>query len=819
MKQTKFLLGACLALTLAGCSDEVGITADRLPVSGDEIGFGATTGQFTEDVKRTQYGFVNGENASNFTKLDVKWVPGEDQIRVYSPQASNECQSQDYTVMQDGPDGQFYLQKNGEIGVRWGDVSQRHEFYAFYPIRTTYGDDIDGLKNSTVVTANIPTAQMRGEITSTEDTGGGHGQTWHIVNPDMSFAMMAGRGTWEPGDDKNVTLNFTPLVTVLDVYVTGNASTTERILGVSVRSENQAIVGDFTYDVSKLGTGEEPFAYIEPTDGRDDNLAYVDCTDDNGNPIELQAGANLNVRFFLLPRNIDPRELTVSVLLSDGHVLRQPLVTSGNEAQVGSQVLVAGKIVKVFTPPITVGQTSNWMSMIGDDVLFASQLSLPGSKHSFTYGSYASERDNYDDNTGIMQTFQTLDIGQQFDAGIRAFNIKVVTPSPDPLFGSGDDEQYDEDDYEIYVGNGGRVPGSDGGNYTLHDLFDLFKQKLDAAPTECIVLSIDYVSPPGAAVWMRRLQRAIDAWSRQHQREGVGADEDPDYFREVTATTTMGSMRQGIAVMIHYPEANPNVTSQNVNVVANYPSSVQLTDLQQFDVSSERGAATLHAQSLVQVNNPTLDIYPYFITEQYVLNRADLDLIAKKRELARNLFSLIRTNQTAPASERGRHLYVNDLGGFCVVNNASSTGSVVVGTAEVRQPIINPHWELSGTTYTDAREISNLSSLTDFSTLPDPGRGDDDVPNVIDRGGLTTGQGGNNALLAEQINIHALEYINGLVNEGFMPLGVVYLNFAGTDQVTFDRTYNVYGERLPGIIMSNNFKFPLLTIQSTQGGN
>lgn len=815
MKQTKFLLGACLALTLAGCSDEVGITADRLPVSGDEIGFGATTGQFTEDVKRTQYGFVNGEDASNFTKLDVKWVPGEDQIRVYSPQASNECQSQDYTVMQDGPDGQFYLQKNGEIGVRWGDVSQRHEFYAFYPIRTTYGDDIDGLKNSTVVTANIPTAQMHGEITSTVDTGGGHGQTWHIVNPDMSFAMMAGRGTWEPGAaDKNVTLNFTPLVTVLDVYVTGNATTTERVQGVSVRSENQAIVGDFTYDVSKLGTGEEPFAYIEPTDGRDDNLAYVDCTDDNGNPIELQAGENLNVRFFLLPRNIDPRELTVSVLLSDGHVLRQPLVTSGNETQVGSQVLVAGKIVKVFTPPITVGQTSNWMSMVGNDVLFASQLSLPGTKHSFTYGSYASEQGNYNANAGIMQTFQTLEIGAQFDMGVRAFNIKVAS------------------DGDIYVGNNGRVPGPSGGNYTLTDLLDLFKEKLDAAPTECVVLSIDYVNPPTTGqAWLENIEDIIDRWSRRNPctntddaLDGTNLNnEEFDYFREVTSTTTMGVMRRGIAVMLHFPsdyDETPQVSSENVNVVAGYSSSVQLTSLLDLDISSGRGAGKLHVQSLVQVSNPTLGIYPYFITEQNVLNGTSLDLIDKKRELARSLFTLIRTNQTTmSAEERAQQLYVNDLGGFCVVNNPSSTGSVVVGTAEVRQPIINPHWELSGTTYTDASDISNLSSLRDFSTLPDPGWGVDDVPNVINRENSVMGQGGNNALLAEEINDHAFEYITGLVNEGFMPLGVVYMNFVGTPTVTFDREYNVYGERLPALIMSNNFKFPLLTIQSTQGGN
>ena len=285
----------------------------------------------------------------------------------------------------------------------------------------------------------------------------------------------------------------------------------------------------------------------------------------------------------------------------------------------------------------------------------------------------------------------------------------------------------------------------------------------------------------------------------------------------------MGVMRRGIAVMLHFPSDNnetPHVRSGNVNVVAGYPSSVQLTSLLNLDISSGRGAGKLHVQSLVQVSNPILGIYPYFITEQNVLNLTSLDLIDKKRELARSLFTLIRTNQTTmSAEERAQQLYVNDLGGFCVVNNPSSTGSVVVGTAVNRLIGFDWVYRMSGTTYTDARKISNLSSLTDFSTLPDPRLGDDDVPNVIDRGNSVFGQGGNNALLAEEINDHAFEYINGLVNEGFMPLGVVYMNFVGTPTVTFDREYNVYGERLPALIMSNNFKFPLLTIQSTQGGN
>ena len=376
MKQTKFLLGACLALTLAGCSDEVGITADQLPVSGDEITFGAAAGQFTEPTKRTVYGFVDGENYSNYQKLAIKWVAGKDQVRVYCPNES-EQQWADYTVMDGGTASDFYLQRTNENaqGVRWGnDLDAEHKFYSFYPLKTSNGAEISGLQSGTKVRATIPTAQLSGKVTSNTDEGGGNNRTWYVVEPNMSYAMMVGTGTWTPGNSKNITLNYKPIVTVLDIYVNGPdvhdaAEVNYTITGVGVRSASQPIVGTFDYDAAT-----DQCTYVTPESGdyQDDNWAYVEVAGVDGNGQKLNPGEGMNVKFFLLPQNIKPEELTVYVFLSNGSVLSQPLGTGDGSA------LAKGEIVKVLTPKVKPAETSNWMSAIGDDVLFASQLSLPG---------------------------------------------------------------------------------------------------------------------------------------------------------------------------------------------------------------------------------------------------------------------------------------------------------------------------------------------------------------------------------------------------------------------------------------------------------
>ena len=835
MKQTKFLLGACLALTLAGCSDEVGITADQLPVSGDEITFGAAAGQFTEPTKRTVYGFVGDENYSNYKKLAIKWVPGQDQVRVYCPNPS-EQQWADYTVMAGGTASDFYLQRTNENaqGVRWGgDLTQEHKFYSFYPLKTSNGAEISGLQTGTKVHATIPTAQLSGKVTSNTDEGGGNNRTWYVVEPDMSYAMMVGTGTWKPGNPKNVTLNYKPIVTVLDIYVNGPdvndpTEVNYTITGVGVRSASQPIVGTFDYDAAT-----DQCTYVTPESGeQDDNWAYVEVAGVDGNGQKLNRGEGMNVKFFLLPQDIDPSELTVYVFLSNGSVLSQPLGTGDGSA------LAKGEIVKVLTPKVKPAETSNWMSAIGDDVLFASQLSLPGTKHSYSYLNYEyndaypwrpsnAERDTYDANTDMMQTYQTLDIGQQFDAGVRAFNIKV----------------YGNSGSDIYVA------GSHSDRLQLDDFLNTLKQKLDAARTEFAIVTIDFVQDDNeytAQQWLDRVCKTIDDWSDQNQTVNTGTaddgttdnDAETDYFRDVTAETTVGVMRHGIGVVIFAPGDQTN-SSKNVNIVNNYPTSVQQTAIWHANMWSERGNADITIQNLEQNNNPSLGLYPYFITEQNVLHNTPMDLIATKKSLVTELMRESWRNNTGSASvaDKTMNLYLNDLSGFCVVNNEQSTGwadaewaySYLNGTAWGHDGLLVPYPGFESMKLTDYRNYANYTFFTDpdhqgvvgSTPVPDSPTADNQTAlRITGRGNSVVGNGGNNALLAEQINPYAESEIRRFVNDGRTPLGIVFMSFAGTQAVEFNSTtYTVYGETLPALIVANNFKFALATSKTAQQGN
>ena len=811
MKKTKFLIGACLAFTLAGCSDDDIIKTEiTLPVSGDEITFGANTEQFSRATSRTIYG--EPDDYEDYNELSIKWQPGQDQVRVYSPDASDECRSADYTVQKDASASTpaYYLQKNGEIGVRWGNTNTDHAFYAFYPLTVDDGTggtaNIGGLQNNTTVSATIPVAQERGNISTQINKG----TTWKIVAPNMTYAMMAGTGTWQAGTAaKNVSLNFKPIVLVLDVVITANDDMNYKVLGVSVRSKTKPIVGSFTYDIAT-----DDFNYTSPSSD-DNTLAYVDCQE-NGEALELNPHEKLNVKFFLLPRDIKAGELTVSVLLENGQTLRQALVPGG-EATDGAD-LIHGQIIKVRTPKINPAQTSNWMSMIGNDVLFASQLSMPGTKNSYTYqmynGELASEGKSYDSNNDMMQTFQTLDIDQQFEAGVRAFDIKLIGENAN-----------------IYVSTHTL-------SLTIGDMLDDLKKKLDAAPSEFVIVSINYVDAGlSPQQWLNAICTAINNWSRRNPRDkdadskdgSTLNDGDRDYFREIVSTTTVGAMRHGIGIMIHYPPTDdgttPSLTSDHVNVMSNYDTSVQNTSLVEYDITSSRGTGHVTIQNLQQMNNPDQSRYPYFITEQYALGTAtSMDLIQTKKDLISSLFTLSRNNNATGGTQRTNNLYVNDLGGFCVVDNNESTGWAegYIFTSTYHEPWFDdPYYSWDRTTF--SRNITNCTDYDDvFTSSSDVDVPDASADNVgqtyvvlTDRTNSQLGQGGNNALAAEEINGEAGNLIYNLVNEGRTPLGVVYMNFAGTDQVQFDRTYTVNGVRLPSLIMSNNFKFALATSSDT----
>ena len=704
-------------------------------------------------------------------------------------------------------------------GVHWGDEktlsTTGQSFYAFYPLAT--GRDgsqastpIEGLVTDTKVTATIPVAQERGELLTSGNTPAITDPNWKIIAPNMTYAMMAGTGKWTSDNETdNVTLNFKPLVTVLDVIVNGPESNSYSVAQVLVQSKNQPIVGSFTYDVA---TGE--FSDM-PAQGTSQNrTASVDCMvpDESGVPtaIKLASGEKLNVKFFLLPRDIQASELSVSVVLSNGQTLTKDLADENAEHN-----LAQGEIVRVFTPKLNPANVNNWMSRIGDDVLFASQLSLPGTKHSFTYTTFEGEKGSYDAEHDIMLSFQSIDIDNQFDAGVRAFDVKVSA----------------DKGVNIYSGDNNDIE-------SLENFLNELKQKLVTSSTECAVVAINYVDRGGLskAGWLSNVCNEINSWNSRQGRNSYGEQ----WLQLITSQTTMGDMRQRIGIIVHYPEDSPQ-TYDNISIIENYSSSVQNTSLVNYRFV--RGD-NVWIQNLLQVNNPEINVgahngaglTPYFITEAVGKGEAtSYDLIDTKLDLIDQLLNTIRQQGTS-------NLYVNDLGGFCVVNYREwqdgifgdgswvskpeeSTGSATYHTYNARN-IWGRQWneDGNGTTTIDYANIPEKTGYTYYTekrptdnqapASPEASRGATWL--YVDATNSQRGQGGNNALLAEKINPQALTKIYNMVDEGRAPLGVVYMNFAGTDEVTMGRhLYNVYGTQLPAIIISNNFKFAL----ETKSGN
>ncbi len=806
MKKNRIITGALLALLVTGCSDDMEVSR-VLPVSGDEILFGAETTDIPEASKyygptsdaasttpgvRTIYQLPDGEGASfsSYSALEIKWVPGEDSVRVYCPEASPECKSADYIVQNNTTSGD-YLVKTGEVGLRWNDTDRQHDFYAFYPL----GRIKSGLQDGTVVSAHIPVAQEHGKLVTMTDDPQITDPDWKIIMPDMTYCMMAGRGTWEPDNDRNVTLNFTPLVSVLDVVVNGPAAgqPSRKIVSISVTSKSQDIVGNFTYDVA---TKEFTF----PTNTGDCKIATVNCTQKdeagNMNPVELKPGEKLNVKFFLLPRNIKAEDLSVSVLLEGNYVLTQTLGGNTGDGTAHDNILAAGKISRIITPKLITAETSNWMSLIGDDVLF-SQVSLPGTHQSYT--ASVSVSSNYNAQTDISQKYQELNVADgtktQFDAGVRAFDVDIDVNTSGQGY--------------VYSAN---APVA--GNITLGNVLTALNNKINATdpPTECAVVFLHFVqNAVSTREWVSTINDLLTTWERSN----------PGVLVPYTPQTTMGEMRGHIAVIVNLPDGTSAPSNENFNYIVGYGTSRQNLDIRDLDYN---GQYTVHVQNLLQINNPEitngtpyayrdgLGLVPYFITE--VVGRkdhadiTDCDLMTRKINLMDEMLTRIR-------QDNGQSLFINDLSGFSVVKNINSVGWSQY-TTYTSTSFLGYRWrENSNPTIYDYAELPGADGYDFYMQAEEP------TPTASGLhwlqfkpydSGSEKSQGGNPALFAELFNARATQAIYNLVQNGRVPMGIVMMNFAGSADVTWgSRTYQVQGVRLPGLVVSNNFLFELKT--------
>lgn len=791
------------AFLLASCSDENFMNEPSVPpVSGEEILFGATPGGFTDvdPATRTIYDVPSGSSFDNYRFLNIKWVYGTDQVRVYCPEGAEGFKTADYTVQEtyDASGKSIgYLDKNGETGVRWGDTSKEHNFYAFYSL----GKIDDGLQNGTTVTATIPTGQEGGQLLTYNNQGElDKNGTFKIITPDMSFCMMAGKGTWTPGTNKEVSLTFSPIVTVLDVLVNGPSAdqaggiTSMKIVSVSVRSKSRKnIVGTFSYDVAS-----ETYDF-SATDGSQTatSIATVQTVDNTtNNPVEVKSGEQLNVKFFLLPREISDGDLIVSVFTEGGVVYSKTVTGTGTagDGSAGDGVLEPGLITRIKTPNLGGQNTNNWMSLVADNVLFT-QLSLPGTKHSFAY----AVDPNYNPNTGLSQFYQALppltpENGgtTQFDEGVRVFDVHLNLTGDDPTATP-----------IVYAGGKDLSPQT-----TLHDVLDVLKSKIKPdgeTATECAVVFLNFVHSATGSVttWLSAVMNSLDSWNSSNS--GI--------LTKLDANTTMGDVRGKIAIIVNIRTLDIPSGNAPVNYITDFSTSVQNTTIITAPYSS---GANVRIQNLQQCNNPELTsggsygyrdgigLVPYYITKaNYLNNTVSCDLLETKKNLIHQL------NQEIASG--GTNLFINDLSGFCVTQNESSVGHESFGVYTYSVWGSSGRWSYNSQKFYDYKEVGDAPT----SAPNNPANGDIYIPYKTSptASSADLGNGGNTCLFAEKINPVAVDEYSSLVGGLRQPLGIVLMNFAGVATVNGSngRQYQVQGIRLPGLIMMNNFMFPLKT--------
>lgn len=822
MKKIRLLAGALLVIGFTACSDDLDVKRE-VPVTGEEVAFGTSLRNFEMPQSRTIYGVPDDGESSveNYKELTINWKEG-DKVRVYSPQATAGFQSADYVIDKETEEGNAYYflvkDSHNDAGVRWGDVSQLHRFYAFYPTNINRNNytPIKGLGKDSIdpmtVEAVIPVAQEKGELVEAGNEDRNIGNItlpahWKLIRPDMTYAIMAGHGTWNPNDpnqvDKNVTINFKPIVTVVDVVVNGpdNGENSLDVYRVTINSKTQPIVGKFTAQFDE--EGNVTFGGMSEEITENNNMATINCAYD-GKPTSLAPGERLTLKFFLLPRDIDASELSVTVQINDGRVLTKSFTsTTGTN-------LKQGEIVRVWTPKLTVPASSNWMSSIPDNVLF-SQLSLPGSKHSYTGDLYNEAQDGgtIDENGGIMQYYQSIYVTEgngdtQFDKGVRAFDLKIYNGDKNWL------QQWDKNNY-VFAG------GAKVGSLKIGDVLTNLKNQMAEAVSgdEACVVMLNYVSPPTISEWLDRLEQGLNDWNNDNQGTLVRID---------PAKTTMEDMRGKIAVIVNVPD---NTTGRNynfVNYIYGFSASVQNLELQDLKLNDNQ---TVRMQNLYQVNNPDFKtatdaspyafragagLVPYYITEQVGIGQASTyDLIAHKEMLMNTLFEEMR-------GESYNALVINDLAGFCVTKDAESTGSALCGTTTWTKGglFTDDHWagNLNDGPYYDYANITIPE--TDFAWNEKPS-GQQYGDTWFQLGGSRDlGQGGNTVAFARLFNPVALNAVYNMVEHGRVPMGIVLMNFAGTDKVKINgANREVLGEQLPSTIMSNNFMFSLKTGTTT----
>lgn len=403
-----FSLGALIAVAMSGCADDKFTQNDNNIPKGNGIVFGANASYSGGSQSRTEYGEYVKDDTGKKISQEIKWL-STDKVDIYSP-ASPTLTKVEYGITK-VDENQAYLLALGD-GLQWDRTASTQDFYAIYPSKESMSNEavkkVVSFDNG-VLKGYVPVNQQH-----TITKGGTTGWT---ATPNMDYLYMAAvqKGYSIPAtdaQDNGVSLHFVPLTTTLELTIEG--PTEAPIASINVFANNgENIAGYFSCDLTKASTTSESNSNLncdyEQSATVRDMISISGYYDDNGTqkPLELATGESITFNVFLLPHT----DLTnISVRVAGFNTASKTMSLAGVTLHPHQKTCV-----KLKAPQIAKDGVNNWITGMEDKVLI-SQLSIPGTANSFS--------SNYSGTDAEYYKAQTASFEQQWNAGIRCFELR-----------------------------------------------------------------------------------------------------------------------------------------------------------------------------------------------------------------------------------------------------------------------------------------------------------------------------------------------------------------------------------------------------------
>ena len=528
---------------------------------GNEIVFSATAGienGMPEPETRTVYGDQGTANGKNW--IEINWV-NDDMIAITSPQSGGPKVGH-YKVTgadQDNPEttdkneaddfnsnhAAASLTRLGDGGLQWSEET-KYTFYAAYP---SFKYDVDKSHGATatltedgVLTGSMPIEQKYKSVDPVNDANEKAG--WRVV-PEMKYAFMTAKTTYDKEKDEKIQLDFKSMVTALQFDITantisvpasgGNISTIE-VMSVSLISKSKNISGDFTYNIAP-----DSGNYTSGTHGTNRVTIHFDT------PVSLSSnGGFLDVTFFILPEEIPANDLQLQILFKLGDSQQSKTATIAKPLSVGKKYCFNDLLLPTFEGEVS---SSSWFDTLDPNALM-SQVSIPVASNVFAAEKYGVQEKSRQ---------QVLDYTDLWSRGVRGFELVTRKSMEGNNASSSLAKAHfvtDELPYESETVNFGMA-------------FETLATKLAANPKEVLVLFCTYQAITDGYkpdVYVAQLINYLDDFVSTNK---LGFTKDD--FVQITSQTTVGQAQGNICIIIRPGDDDRYETK-------NYTSEINLGD-------------------------------------------------------------------------------------------------------------------------------------------------------------------------------------------------------------------------------------------------